>query len=544
MSAQSAQSADLPRLHTLRDLPLREAFRAVSEAYPRRPFLAFRGATLSYAEVRNQARALAVALHDLGVEGGDRIALGLPNWPEFVVTTLAAVELGAVVVPLDPGSTAPELQFLLRNSQATVAVAPERYRGVEYLELYESLLQSLPELRYLVTVGEEELWHDDRTFQFEELVLSGRGKELPALDVGSPDDVLAILYTSGTTGKPKGVMLTHTNLLATAAATARALRCMPEDVVLCTVPLYHIFGLGAVLLMGATAGALIVLQERFEPGEALALAEAHRVTVLHGTPTAFEMELRDPSLRTRRLGSLRTGIVAAAPVSRGLVRRIRQELVPEVEIAYGLTETSPTVTITQPDDPPEKREETVGRPLAGVDLVVLGEDGAAQRPGSVGELAVRGYNVMKGYHRQPEETARAFTPDGFFRTGDLAVVDEDGYVRIVGRQKELILRGGFNVHPREVEDLLQAHPAVQEAVVVGVPDEVLGERVCACVIRVEGAIVTSEEIREFCRRGLAEHKVPDLVQFVSAFPVTGSGKVRRADLARLVAAEQTARRTP
>lgn len=539
---QSAHKVQPPDWTRLSRSSVRDAFRVVAEAYPRRAFVVFGDATLTYAQVAARARALAGGLHDLGVDPGDRIAVALPNWPEFVIATLAAAELGAVVVPLDPAFTLHEMQFMLRNSEATVVVTPERYGGVDYLDRAESFLQNLPALQYVVTVGEEELWYDDRIFQFEDLVSSGERKELPAVEANPAEDEWAILYTSGTTGKPKGVMLTHASLLGTAAATARALRLTPDDAILCTVPLFHIFGLGPVLLMAMVTGSRIVLQESFDPAEALALAEAHGVTVLHGTPTMFEMELREPAARARP-GRLRTGIVAAAPVSPELARRIRAELVPEVEIAYGLTETSPTVSITQPSDPPAKREGTVGRPLPEVEVVVLAEDGRPAPPETVGEVAVRGYNVMKGYHRQPEETARAFTADGFFRTGDLAAVDADGYLRIVGREKELILRGGLNVHPREVEDLLQSHPAVQYAAVVGVPHEVWGEQVCACVVPVEGAIVTAEEIRQFCRRSLAEYKVPDLVRFLETLPVTGSGKVRRAELARQIAAEEAARRT-
>jgi acyl-CoA synthetase (AMP-forming)/AMP-acid ligase II len=266
-------------------------------------------------------------------------------------------------------------------------------------------------------------------------------------------------------------------------------------------------------------------------------------TIIYGAPNLFTLELRSEGFGELDLSGLRAGVVSGAPVLDRVAADIRERLVPGLEIAYGLTETSPTVTITQPEDPPGKREGTVGRPLEGVDVIVVGEDGAPVAQEAVGEVAIRGYNVLKGYYRQPDETARAYTPDGFFRTGDLATLDAEGYLRIVGRRKELILRGGFNVQPREVEDLLQTHPAVQHVVVVGVPHEVLGEQVCACVVPVEGALVTGEEIRRFCRRALAEYKIPDLVRFFDVLPMTGSGKVRRAELARLVADEETARRT-
>lgn len=515
------------------DVTLAAALRERASLRPDAPFIIHADAVRTYGEMAGDVRALAAALHHLGVEPGDRIALDLPNWPEFVTTAFAAAELGASVVPLDPGYTPRELQFMLRNSEATVAVTAERWEGTDFLELFESLLVELPDLQYLVTVGEEELWYDDRIFQFEDLVSSGRGRVFEPVE-GEPDDVFAILYTAGTTGKPKGVMLSHRNLLETARATAEALELTGEDVALCAVPLFHIFGLGPALLTALVSGSAVVLQDRFRAPEALDLIERHRVTVLHGVPTMFVMLEREPELEERDLSSLRTGIIAGAPVGEELVRRVRRRLVPEVEIAYGMTETSPTVSITRREDPPAKRRQTVGRPLEGVRVRVLDEDGGPLPPESVGELAIGGFNVMRGYFRQPSETATIFTDDGSLRTGDLAMVDEDGYLHIVGRVSDVIIRGGYNVHPREVEDHLRSHPAVLDVAVVGVPNEVLGELVCACVRPVEGALITEDELREYCREALADYKVPDLIRFMEVFPMTPSGKARRVELARLV----------
>ncbi|MFW6192774.1 MAG: class I adenylate-forming enzyme family protein [Gemmatimonadota bacterium] len=487
---------------------------------------------LGYREAASSARALAAGLHGLGVEAGDRVAIDLPNWAEFAVATLAAARLGAVVVPLNPGYAPRELQFMLRNSEATVVVAAERFGGVDYLQLFESFLFDLPDLQYLVTVGEEDLWYDDRIFQFEDLVSSGRGRDLPPVEVRPAEDPFAIFYTPGTTGKQKGVSLSHENLVRTARSTADALRLEASDVTLCCVPLFHIFGFGAALLTALVSGGTVVLQPTFDPGEALELVERHGVTVLHGVPTMFVMELREPEREERDLSSLRTGIVAGAPVSEDLVTRAREAIVPDLEIAYGLTETSPTVSITSPEDPSGKRSRTVGRPLDGVEVRILGEDGEELPVESVGELAVRGYNVMLGYFRQPGETASSMDEDGFFRTGDLAMTDEDGYLHIVGRKSDVIIRGGYNVHPREVEDHLRSHPAVLEAVVVGVPNEVLGELVAACVQPVEGAIITEEELQEYCRSSLTNYKVPDLVRFSEVFPMTSAGKPRRVEIAR------------
>jgi fatty-acyl-CoA synthase len=303
--------------------------------------------------------------------------------------------------------------------------------------------------------------------------------------------------------------------------------------------MFHIFGLGA-LLFGLVSGSAVVLQESFDAGQALELIDRQRVTVLHGVPTMFVMLLRHPDLDARDTSSLRTGIIAGAPVTPELARDVRAKLVPQVEIAYGMTETSPTVSITRPTDTSIQRSHTVGRPLPGVDLRIIGEDGRELGTEAVGELAVRGFNVMLGYFRQPGETAGSFTDDGYMRTGDLAMIDGEGCLHIVGRVKETIIRGGYNVHPREIEDHLRAHPAVEDAVVIGVPNEVLGELICAALLVVEGAIVSEEEVKEYCRTALAEYKVPDVVHFMSEFPMTGSGKPKRIDVARAVRAGTTA----
>lgn len=517
-------------------LTLGTILRLQADRRPDAPFLIYGDRTWSFRRLETESTSLAASLAGLGVEPGDRIAIDLPNWPEFVVALFAAATLGATVVPLNPEHASRDVQFMLRNSEATVVVAAEHYLGRDYLQLYETLLVGLPNLQYLVTVGEEDLWYDDRIFQFEDLVSAGRGREVPDAELDPYDAPLAILYTAGTTGKAKGVMLSHANLVRTARATAAAFGLRTDDVMLCCVPLFNIFGLSS-LLGALVAGSAVVLQERFEPGETLRLAEARRATVLHGVPTMFVMMLREPGRSERDLSSLRTGIVAGAPVSDTLVKQARRELVPDLEIGYGMTETSPTVSMTSPADPEEKRSGTVGRPLEGVAVEILDDDGGRLAPGVVGEIAVKGFNVMLGYFRQPGETAAAFTESGYLRTGDLGSLDESGYLSVAGRAGDEILRGGYAIHPREVEDHLRSHPAVMEAVVVGIPNEVLGELICACVQPVEGAIITEEELREYCRSALAGYKVPDLVRFLQVFPMTPSGKVRRVEVAETVRAE-------
>lgn len=513
-----------------------------ARANPGRTFLRFGDRKLTYGQLQSRASALAAALHELGVEAGDRIALDLPNWPEFVISMFAAARLGAVIVPLNPRYTVPELQYMLRHSEATVVVAAENFNGVDYLQLFEGFLTSLPDLQYVVTVGEEDLWYDDRIYQFEDLLSSGDGRELPEPKLDPASDVFAILYTSGTMGKPKGVALTHANLLHTAALTADAVELGPDDVVFGIATVFHVFGLGPGILGTLMAGACLVLQEQFDPAEALDLIDRNQVTVHYGVPTVYITEMREAEASGRRPKSLRAGVVAGAPISDELVKRVREEFCPNLSVAYSLTETSSTVAMTRADDTPEKQVFTVGKPLPGTEVRVLDLDGTVLPEESLGELAVRGPGVMKGYYRQPGETSQAFDEDGFFLTGDLGMIDDNGFVHIVGRRKELIIRGGFNVYPREVEDRLHAHPAVLDVAVVGLPHDVLGEQVCACILPVEGAIITGEEIKEWCRGTLADFKVPDIVRFFDAFPLTGSGKVRRVELARMVSAEESSRR--
>jgi fatty-acyl-CoA synthase len=509
---------------------------------PGRPFLIAAERRLSYAEVESEAAALAAGLAELGIEAGDRIALNLPNWTEFVVTMFAAAKLGAVIVPLNPRYTDHELQYMLRHSEAAVVVSAETLDGAECLPRFESFLSSLPNLQYVVSVGDDDLWYDDRIYQWDDLVSSGGGREVPRVEVDPSRDLFAILYTSGTMGKPKGVALTHGNLLRTAAATTQAIGIRDDDVVFGVTMLFNVFGIGPGVLGTLLAGASLVLQEGGDAGSALQTIERERVTVQHGVPTWFVAELREGAGSGRDLSSLRTGIIAGAPVQEELVVRVRRELVPEVHVAYGLTETGPTVAVTRNDDPPGKQRATVGKPLPDTEVKVLDLDGTELPVESIGEVAVRGPGVMAGYYRQPDATAQVMTEDGFFRTGDLGMVDEEGYLHIIGRRKELIIRAGFNVYPREVEDRLHAHPAVLDVALVGLPDELYGEITCACIVPMEGAIVTGGEIKAFCRETMAEYKVPDLVRFLDGFPMTGSGKVRRVELARMISAEESSRR--
>jgi acyl-CoA synthetase (AMP-forming)/AMP-acid ligase II len=494
-------------------------------------YLRFGGDVLTYGQVEAEAEAIAAALAELGLAAGDRLALVLTPRPEFAIAAFAAAKLGLTIVPLSPRLTSAELQYALRHSGASCAVTLEHALGTDYLQLFEGLMPQLPELRHLITVGEQELWHDDRIFQFEDLSSSGAGRDYTAA-AGDPGDRFALVYTSGTMGKPKGVELSHGNLLAAAAGTADAIGLAPRDRVVGVSALFHVFGLGPGLLGTLMAGASLVLREEAGAATTLDDVERHRATVHYGIPTLFVAELAALEARPRDLSSLRVAVVAGAPVGDELVRRLEGKLGVPVTTAYSLTETASTVCASGLDDPAAARRFSVGRPIEGTMVKVLAAMGAEVPSESVGEIAVRGPGLMIGYYRQPRETAAAFDGEGFFLTGDLGMLDEGGYLHLVGRRKDVIIRSGFKVYPREVESRIEAHPAVQEVAVVGITDTLLGEAICACVVPVEGAIVTEPEIVDWCREVLASDKIPDQVRFVDELPRTDTGQVRRAELAR------------
>jgi len=514
------------------------ALRTRATSDPTASFLLHGDEPLTFAQIDHEADALAAAWAGLGFEAGDRVALLLPPCPEFVVSLFAAAKVGAVVVPLNPRLAIPELQYMLRHSEAVCAVTVEQDRDIDFLQLFEELMPQLPELQYLVTVGDEDLWYDDRIFQFEDLLSSGQGRDfaIPEMD---PTAMFALMYTSGTSGKPKGVELSHENLLSAAAATAAVIGLEPSDRIVGISALFHVYGLASGLLGSLLAGATLVLQDDESAGSTLDAVERHQATVHFGIPTLFVSELALLERRARELKSLRLAVVAGAPVSDELVTRMSEHLGVTVVTGYSLTETASTVSASSPSDSAEKRRFTVGRPIAGTEVRIVDTDGSERElpVESVGEIRVRGPGVMLGYYRQPRQTADAFDAHGYFRTGDLGLVDEEGYLHLVGRTKDVIIRSGFNVYPREVEARIEAHPAVHEVAAVGIPDELLGEVICACVVPVEGAIVTGQEIVEWCRETLADEKAPDLVRFFDALPRSDTGQVRRVELSRSVQSE-------
>jgi fatty-acyl-CoA synthase len=481
---------------------------------------------LTYAELRGSAAALSAALHARGIGAGDKVAAILPNGAEFLISYFACARLGAIYVPLNTRYRQHELAFMLNDCEARVLITAASYADFDYLALIAALRPSLPLLAHVIVVG------GDGAESFAGLLETVA--VAPPAPIAPQSDVFTILYTSGTTGMPKGAMLTHANVVGNAIAMAEAIGWTAADVLLVAVPMFHVFGMTPSIMSAIVTGSRMVALETYAPEAALRLIERERVTIHHGVPTMFILELNHPNFAAYDLSSLRTGIIAAAPCPVEVVRRIRTAMGCNICVAYGLTETSPCLTITRFDDSDEVRSATVGRALPGIDIRIVDDLRRPVADGVVGELAARGYAVMQGYYRRPEATAAALE-DGWFYTGDLATLDPHGYVRIVGRKKEMIVRGGFKIYPREIEELYYAHPKVQEVAIVGLPDPVLGERSCACIKLRDGQDATADEMLNHVRGQVADYKVPDRIVFVAAFPATASGKIRKVYMAEQLA---------
>ncbi|MFI6348325.1 AMP-binding protein [Streptomyces sp. NPDC050560] len=483
----------------------------------------------SYASFDHEVRRLARGLLARGIRKGDRIGIWAVNCPEWVFTQYAAARAGAVLVNINPAYRAHELQFVLRQSGARLLISTPRHKTSDYRALVEQVRGDCPDLGEAVYIGEE---------SFDALAEAGDGvdeAELAAREAQlEPDDPINLQYTSGTTGFPKGATLSHHNILNNGYWVGRTVGYTERDRVCLPVPFYHCFGMVMGNLGATSHGACIVIPSRtFEPVAALHAVERERCTSLYGVPTMFIAELNLPDFATYDLSSLRTGIMAGSPCPVEVMKRVVAEMhMAEVSICYGMTETSPVSTQTRRSDDLDRRTGTVGRALPHIEVKVVDPATGHTVPrGGSGELCTRGYSVMLGYWDEPEKTAEVVDAARWMHTGDLAVMREDGYVAIVGRIKDMIIRGGENISPREIEEFLYAHPKVADVQVVGVPHERLGEEVMACVVpRDPEDPPDLEELRAYCRDRLAHFKIPSRLQIVESFPMTVSGKVRKVEL--------------
>ena len=507
-------------------LNVSELFERACKLFPDKEAIYDRSRRMTYRELHDESFALSAALADLGIKKGDRIACCLPNWHEFIVVYLAAAHLGAIMVPFNTRYREHEVEYILENSGAKVAFMTESFSGVPHLEQFSNAKKKIPTLERLITVRFETNEHDS----YSKLIARGRNLPFAPEKIDRKEDVFTILYTSGTTGKPKGAMLTHANVVHTGTITAEALQCTPDDVFLVAVPVFHVFGMVPSIATTFSVGGKMVLMDTYKAVEALQLIQDEKISVKHGVPSMFILELNHPDFNKFDLSSLRTGIIAAAPCPIEVVKRIRSDMGCNICISYGLTETSATMVITSFDDDDTIRTETVGRALPGAQVKIVGKNRETLPHGEIGEIACKSFGVMKGYWNMPEQTKAAFDEEGWFYTGDLGTLDEKGYVRIVGRAKEMIIRGGYNIYPREIEELIFTFPGVMEAAVVGLPDSVLGEISCAAIRVKPGETVDLEELKKFLQSKIADYKVPDKYIIVDEFPLTASGKLKKIEL--------------
>ena len=515
--------------------------------------VASQGVRLTYAELLREVDRLAHGFLAMGLQPGDRVGIWAPNRLEWVLTQFATARAGLVLVNVNPAYRVTELAYALGKvgcralvlaptfkSSDYVAMVRELVPGVEHAGQGRVVSAAFPGLERLVLLGEQSV---PGFMPFATLQAAGEERATASLpDVAGlldPDDVINIQFTSGTTGAPKGAMLTHFNIVNNGLFVGRAMRLTHEDRLCIPVPLYHCFGMVMGVLTAVTHGAAMIFPaEAFDPLPVLRAVATERCTALHGVPTMFIAELEHPRFGEFDLGSLRTGIMAGAPCPIQVMRQVIERMhMREVTICYGMTETSPVSFQSSPHDPIEKRVSTVGRVHPHVQVKIVDGDGRVVPHGVAGELCTRGYSVMRGYWDDAERTREAIDPGGWMHTGDLATIDDEGYCQIVGRVKDMIIRGGENVYPREIEEYLYRHPKVQDVAVVGVPDERYGEEVCAVVRLREGCEAAAEEIREFCRGRIAHYKVPRHVVFVDAFPMTVTGKVQKFLLREAVARE-------
>ncbi len=482
------------------------------------------GLRYTYTEFAAEVDHLARGLMAIGVAKGDRVGIWSPNYAEWVLVQYATARIGAILVTINPAYRSSELEYVLNQSQISVLAAVKSFLTSDYRSMIEDVWDRVPAERvvYLHTSDWAELLEAAGAVPVEQL--EERTARL------QPDDPINIQYTSGTTGFPKGATLSHRNILNNGLFIGEACKYTAADRVCIPVPFYHCFGMVLGNLACTTHGsAMVIPAAGFDPAATLRAVSSERCTSLYGVPTMFIAELGDPNLDSYDLSSLRTGIMAGSPCPIEVMRQVVDQMnMSEVTIAYGMTETSPVSTQTSADDPLEKRVTTVGRVHPHVEIrIVDPETGRTVPRGTSGEFLTRGYSVMLGYWNDPERTAEVIDADGWMHTGDLAVMDGEGYVNIVGRIKDMIIRGGENVYPREIEEFLYTHPDVVEVQVIGVPDERYGEQVMAWVQLRDGADTTAADIKAFCRGTIAHYKVPHYIKFTDAFPMTITGKIQK-----------------
>jgi fatty-acyl-CoA synthase len=484
------------------------------------------GRRWTYAELHHDITALANGLLRWGIEKGDRVAIWAPNCPEWTLVQYATAEIGAVLVTVNPAYRKDELEYVLNQSGARLLVAAASFKSSDYATIVTEVRPHCPALEQVALIGDT---------QWQELFHPGDPGPLAARRaLLSADDAINIQYTSGTTGHPKGATLSHHNILNNALAIATMCGYTEQDRICVPVPLYHTFGMVIGNLGSMVSGSCVVYPAPgFDAARTLAAVSEERCTSLYGVPSMFIAELADPGLDGYDLGSLRTGLMGGSPCPVEVMKQVVNRMgMAEVMIVYGMTETSPVSTQTRADDPMERRVSSVGRVHPHTEIKIIDpETGVTVGRGVPGELCTRGYLVMLGYWNDPVRTAEAIDPARWMHTGDIAVMDEDGYLSITGRLKDMLIRGGENISPREIEEFLHTHPDVRDVQVIGVPDPLLGEEIMACIqLRPGAPRLGVQDVRDFMAGRIAHYKIPRYVEIVDGYPMTASGKVRKVEM--------------
>jgi fatty-acyl-CoA synthase len=509
------------------------------------------GVRWSYREFARRVDEIAAGLVALGLERGDRVGIWAPNLAEWTLTQFATAKAGLIQVNINPAYRLHELEYTLNKVGVKMLIAAERFKTSEYVAMVEELAPEigaggalnaakLPQLKLVAKIGGAPRagWLDFDDIAAKATDVS-RAQLRAGLEAQSNRDAINIQFTSGTTGLPKGATLTHRNIVNNAYFVGLSAGLRHGDRLAIPVPLYHCFGMVMANLACVIHGATMVYPSAgFEPLAVLRTVEAEKCTALYGVPTMFIAELEHPDFSKFDLSTLRAGIMAGSPCPIEVMRRVIDRMhMRDVTIAYGMTETSPVSFQTSPDDPMERRVTTVGRVQPHMEAKVIDPDGETLPRGEPGEICTRGYAVMLGYWDDEAKTREAVDAEGWMHTGDLGTIDDEGYCNIVGRSKDMIIRGGENVYPREIEEFLFKHPSIEDVAVVGVPDEKYGEEICAWIKIRAGQRVSADEVKAFCKGQIAHYKVPRYVQFVDAFPTTVTGKVQKFLIRRQVMEE-------
>jgi len=526
----------------------------ISEKYPNHDALIISGKVrYTYKDLKFMANKLAKGLLNIGIKKGDHIAIWASNVPEWVITLFATAKIGCPIVPMNTEYRENELQYVLKQSDAKALILIDGYKELDYVRTIYNLIPSLqktgkenlhsnefPNLKYVINVGEKVY---SGMYNFNEILMMGEQYDDDIVyeiqNSLKPDEVIDIQYTSGTTDFPKGAMLTHYGLLNNGDAIATRMKFTENDKLCITVPLFHCFGYTLSVMACLSKGATMVLVDHFNPVKVMEAIDKEKCTAFNGVPTMFITMLNHQDFDKFDFSTLRTGIMAGSVCPKKVMEAVVDKMnMREITSVYGLTEASPGITQTSVDDSLEDRVSTVGYVFPGVDIKIVDPKTLKEVPiGSEGEIMARGYNVMKGYYKMKEETEKAIEKDGWLHTGDIGKLDDRGYLKITGRLKDMIIRGGENISPTEIEECLYHHPGVKDVQIVGVPDEKYGEEIMAYIIPKEGYCIEAEDIREYARKKLARFKVPKYVKIIDEFPKTASGKIQKYRLREMAMAE-------